>query len=57
MDTLAQLADSLDPHEAMMMRALSAQFRQALLRGDHDEVQRTSNLMREKSGTTIKNKR
>jgi hypothetical protein len=57
MDTLAQLADSLDPHEAMMMRALSAQFRQALLRGDHNEVQRTSNLMREKSGTTTKNKR
>jgi len=57
MDTLAQLADSLDPHEAMMMRALSAQFRQALLHGDHNEVQRTSDLMREQSGTMIKNKR
>jgi hypothetical protein len=57
MDTLAQLADSLDPHEAMMMRALSTQFRQALLRGDHFEAQRTSDFMREKSGTTVKNKR
>lgn len=56
MDTLAQLADTLDSREAMMMRALSAQFRQALMRGDRSEVQRTSNLMREKSGTTIKNK-
>jgi hypothetical protein len=57
MDMLAQLADTLDPHEAMLMRALSAQFRRALLRGDQSEVQRTSDAMREKSGTTVKSKR
>src|SRR5262249_7648698 len=30
MDILSQLAESLDPHEAMLMRMLAAQFRQAL---------------------------
>lgn len=57
MEQLAHLADLLDPHEAMMMHALSAQFRQALLRGDASEVERTAEIMREKSGTTIKHKR
>ncbi|MEW6298122.1 MAG: hypothetical protein AB1671_10335 [Thermodesulfobacteriota bacterium] len=57
MDQLAQLADLLDPQEAVMMRALSAQFRQALFRGDPSEVRRASEFMREKSGTTIKNRR
>lgn len=54
MDRLAQLADLLDPQEAILMRALAGQFRQALLRGDSSEVARTTELMREKSGTTIR---
>jgi hypothetical protein len=57
MDRLAHLADLLDPREARMMHALSAQFRQALLRGDTSEVERTSAIMREKSGATIKYRR
>ena len=56
MDTVSQLADLLDPHEAMMMRMLAAQFRQALQGGDTGEAHRVSNMMREKSGTTIKKK-
>jgi hypothetical protein len=56
MDTLSQVADLLDPHEAMMMRMLAAQFRQALQGGDTSEAHRVSDLMREKSGTTIKKK-
>src|SRR5205823_5434826 len=34
MDTLSQLATMLDPQEAMIMRMLAAQFRQALQGGD-----------------------
>ena len=56
MDTLSQLANLLDPHEAMMMRLLAAQFRQALGRGDDSEAHRVSDMIREKSGTTIKKK-
>jgi hypothetical protein len=57
MDTLSQLASLLlDPHEAMMMRMLAAQFRQALQGGDTGEARRVSGVMREKSGTTIKKK-
>ena len=56
MDSLSQLANLLDPHEAMMMRMLAAQFRQALQGGDTSEARRVSDMMREKSGTTIKKK-
>jgi hypothetical protein len=56
MDTLSQLAEILDPHEAMLMRMLAAQFRQALQGGDTSEARRVSDLMREKSGTTLKKK-
>lgn len=56
MDTLSQLADLLDPQEAMMMRMMAAQFRQALGRGDESEARRVSDVMREKSGTTVKKK-
>ena len=54
MDTLARLADELDPQEAGLMRMLSAQFRQALSLGDHGEAQRVSDVMRKNSGATIK---
>jgi len=56
MDTLSQLADLLDPQEARMMRLLAAQFRQALQGGDTGEARRVSDLMREKSGATVKKK-
>jgi len=56
MDTLSQLANLLDPQEAMMMRLLAAQFRQALQGGDTGEAHRVSDLMRQKSGATIKKK-
>jgi hypothetical protein len=54
MDTLSQLADGLGPQEVMMMRMLTDQFRQALLRGENSEARRVSELIREKSGTTIR---
>jgi uncharacterized phage infection (PIP) family protein YhgE len=54
MDTLSQLASLLDPQEAAMMRAVAAQFRQALAHGADSEARRVSDIMREKSGTTIK---
>lgn len=54
MDTLARLADELDPQEATLMRMLSAQFRQALSLGDRGEAQRVSDVMRKNSGATIK---
>lgn len=54
MDTLARLADELDPQEAMLMRMLSAQFRQALSLGDRGEARRVSDVMRKNSGATIK---
>jgi hypothetical protein len=56
MDTLSQLANLLDPHEAMMMRMLATQFCQALQGGDTSEARRVSDVIREKSGTTIKKK-
>jgi hypothetical protein len=56
MDTLSQLANLLDPHEAMMMRMLAAQFRQALQGGNTGEARRVSEMIREKSGTTTKKK-
>ena len=56
MDTLSQLATMLDPQEALMMRMLAAQFRQALQGGDTGEARRVSDRMREKSGTTPKKK-
>jgi hypothetical protein len=56
MDALSQLAESLDPHEAMLMRMLAAQFRQALQGGDTGAARQVSDMMREKSGTTVKKK-
>ena len=56
MDRLSQLADGLGPQEAMMMRMLTDQFRQALLGGHDSEARRVSDLMRDKSGTTVRKK-
>jgi hypothetical protein len=50
MQTLADLADALDPAEAGIMRAVAAQFGAATARGATAEMERTSELMRERSG-------
>jgi hypothetical protein len=54
MDSLSQLANGLGPQEAMMMRMLTDQFRHALLSGHDGAARRVSDLMREKSGTTVR---
>jgi hypothetical protein len=54
MDRLAALADRLDPAEAVLMRALAANFRAALLRGDTGHAQRSASVMFEKSGALEK---
>jgi hypothetical protein len=56
MDRLTGLADQLDPTEAVFMRALAHGFRTALLRGDHDHVQRTTAVMLERSGAVQRKK-
>lgn len=54
MSELARLADSLDPREAAMMRAVAQQFETALRRGDAGEATQSVNLMRERSGARKK---
>ncbi len=51
---IAQLADSLDPREAAVMRAVATQFDSALQRGDAGEATRSVDLMRERSGARRK---
>jgi hypothetical protein len=50
MQTLAELAAALDPAEAAAMRAVAAHFGAALARGETAEMERTSEVMRERSG-------
>jgi hypothetical protein len=50
MEQLAQLADRLDPHDAMLMRAVADRFRVALLGGDLPEAKQDLDLMFERSG-------
>ena len=50
MQTLAEIADALDPAEAAAMRAVAAHFTAALARGETAEMERTSEIMRERSG-------
>ena len=50
MRTLAEIADALDPAEAAVMRAVAAHFGAALARGETAEMERTSEIMRERSG-------
>lgn len=51
MDRLADLAGVLDPREAMLMRAVSEQFRRALLRRDVPEAMKGLDVMLERSGS------
>jgi hypothetical protein len=50
MHELATLADALDPAEAALMRAAAQHFGAALARGEVGEMERTRELMRERSG-------
>ena len=52
MEELARIADHLDPMEGMLMRAAVQQFTMALTRGEQGEMERTADVMREKSGAT-----
>ena len=54
MEILSQLADGLNPQEAMLMRMVTDQFRQTLLNGQDSEARQLADVMREKSGTTIR---
>jgi hypothetical protein len=50
MEQLAQLADRLDPNDAMLMRAVAGRFQGALLRGELPEAKQDLDLMFERSG-------
>ena len=50
MEQLAQLADQLDPHDAMHMRTVAERFQTALLRGDVPEAKQGLDVMFERSG-------
>jgi hypothetical protein len=52
MQELAGLADHVDPSEGVLMRAAVEAFGAALTRGESGEVERTADLMRERSGAT-----
>lgn len=51
MEQLAQLADRLDPHDAMQMRSVAERFQAALLRGDVPEAKQGIDVMFERSGS------
>ncbi len=50
MHELATIAAALDPAEAGVMRAVAEQFGAAMMRGETAEMQRTSEVMRDRSG-------
>jgi hypothetical protein len=54
MRQLAGLADTLDPQEAAMMRAIAGQFEQALRRGDAADAAGSVDAMRKRSGAVKK---
>ncbi len=49
-----ELADTLDPQEAAMMRAIAGQFEQALRRGDAAHAADSVDAMRKRSGAVKK---
>jgi hypothetical protein len=54
MRLLAELAATLDPQEAAMMRAMAAQFEGALARGDAAHAAESVDAMRKRSGAVKK---
>ena len=53
MDRLAALAESADPAEGAMMRAVADHFRRALGRGSVGEAREAAEHMRERSGSVL----
>ena len=53
MDRLAALAESADPAEGAMMRAVADHFRRALGRGAVGEAREAAERMRERSGSVL----
>ena len=51
MEQLAQLADRLDPQDAMLMRAVAERFSGAVLSGDTPQAKQDLDLMFERSGS------
>jgi hypothetical protein len=51
MEQLAQLADRLDPRDAMLMRAVAERFQGALLRGNVSAAKQDLDVMFEHSGS------
>jgi len=54
MEQLAQLADRLDPQDAMRMRAVAEHFQAALLRGDTPAAKQGLDVMFERSGARVR---
>jgi hypothetical protein len=54
MDLLATLAATADPAEGALMRAMAERFRQALGRGALGEARETAEVMRARSGSTVR---
>ena len=52
MEELAALVSAVDSQEGMLMRAIVERFSAALLRGESGEMERTADVMRERSGAT-----
>src|SRR5947209_1513731 len=52
MEELATLVAAVDPAEGFLMRAIVERFTAALMRGESGEVERTADVMRERSGAT-----
>jgi hypothetical protein len=50
MEEMAAVADHMDPAEGALMRMAVQQFSAALGRGEHGEMERTADVMRERSG-------
>jgi len=57
MDLLAGLAAHADPAEAAMMRAVAAQFKQAIARGAIGEAREQADVMRGRSGSIVRPKK
>jgi len=53
MERLATLVSARDPAEGAMMRAVAAQFRQALAHGALGDAKETADVMRERSGSRL----
>jgi hypothetical protein len=52
MQELATLVAAVDPSESILMRAVVERFTAALQRGESSELERTTDLMRQRSGAT-----